>query len=133
MENFVQPIISQCLSLDPSSLKDSESQSFLHALANNTRDRKVIRDQIVAVLLAGRDTTAGTLSFFFHELSQHPEIVRKLRQEIIRTVGTHRAPTYEDLKGMSYLNHCLNEILRMNPPVPFNVSLSSPSLCPSTK
>ena len=123
MDNFVQPIITQCLSLDPSTLKHAENESFLHALANTTRDRKVIRDQIVAVLLAGRDTTAGTLSFLFHELSQHPEIVYKLRQEILRTVGSHRAPTYDDLKGMGYLQHCLSETLRMYPAVPFNVCI----------
>lgn len=34
-------------------------------VANFTRDPKVIRDQIMAVLLAGRDTTAGTLSWAF--------------------------------------------------------------------
>ena len=131
MDTFVQPIITQCLSLDPSTLKNSENQSFLHALANTTRDRKVIRDQIVAVLLAGRDTTAGTLSFLFHELSQHPEIVFKLRQEILRTVGSHRVPTYDDLKGMGYLQHCLSETMRMYPAVPFNVTstnLSNPIL-----
>ena len=121
MDNFVQPIITQCLSLDPSTLKDAENQSFLHALANTTRDRKVIRDQIVAILLAGRDTTAGTLSFLFHELSQHPSIVYKLRQEILRTVGSHRPPMYDDLKGMGYLQHCLSETMRMYPAVPFNV------------
>ena len=121
MDSFVQPIITQCLSLDPSTLKDAESHSFLHALANTTRDRKVIRDQVVAVLLAGRDTTAGTLSFLFHELSQYPEIVQKLRQEILRSVGSHRPPTYDDLKGMGYLQHCLSETMRMYPAVPFNV------------
>ena len=126
----MEPIIEQCLRLDPSTLKQSEQQSFLHALAAQTRDRKVIRDQIVAVLLAGRDTTAGTLSFMFHELSQHPEIVHKLRQEILRTVGPQRAPTYEDLKAMNYLKNCLNEVLRLYPSVPFNVSCFPSLLSP---
>lgn len=124
MEDFVQPIITQCLLLNPGTLKDVESQSFLHALANATRDRKVIRDQIVAVLLAGRDTTAGTLSFLFHELSQHPKVVQRLRQEIMNKVGSHRAPTYEDLKDMGYLQHCMSETMRLYPAVPFNVRLA---------
>lgn len=77
--------------------------TFLHALANLTKDRKIIRDQILAILMAGRDTTASALSWAFFELARHPEITRKLRAEIIDTVGLDTAPTYQDLKGMKYL------------------------------
>lgn len=122
LNSFVEPIIDQCLRLDPSTLKENENQSFLHALAaTGTRDRQVIRDQIVNVLLAGRDTTAGTLSFLFYELSQHPEMYAKLRKEIIMTVGSEQRPTYENIKGMAYLQHCMSETLRLYPSVPFNV------------
>lgn len=81
----------------------------------------MIRDQIVAVLLAGRDTTAATLSWAFHELAHHPEVYYKLRSEILSVLGIDRAPTYEDLKNMKYLSHTLNETLRLYPAVPFNV------------
>ena len=85
------------------------------ALASYTRDRDVLRDQIVAVLLAGRDTTAVTLSWLFYELSRHPQIVQKLRAEIMNFVGVDRHPTYSDLKSMRYLAHTLNETLRLYP------------------
>lgn len=78
----------------------------------------------MAVLLAGRDTTAGTLSFTILELSHHPHVVAKLRREILERLGSHRAPTYEDLKSMPYLQHTINEILRLYPAVPFNVRMS---------
>ena len=42
--------------------KSDHDYTFLHELAQFTRDRTVLRDQLVAVLLAGRDTTAATLS-----------------------------------------------------------------------
>lgn len=77
--------------------------TFLHALANLTQDRKILRDQILAILVAGRDTTASALSWVFYELARHPEITRKLRAEIVDTVGLETAPTYQDLKGMKYL------------------------------
>ncbi len=77
--------------------------TFLHALAEMTQDPKVLRDQIVAVLLASRDTTASALSWTFFELSKYPEIVGKLRNEISETVGFARCPTYRDLKEMKYL------------------------------
>lgn len=119
---FVEPFIDQALRLNISDLKEQSNQSFLHALAaTGTRDRKVIRDQVVAVLLAGRDTTAGALSFTFQELSANPDIVRKLRTEILEKVGREKCPTYDDLKSMPYLQHVMNETLRLYPSVPFNV------------
>lgn len=84
----------------------------------------VIRDQIVNILLAGRDTTAGTLSFLFKELSAQPAIYSKLRQEILEKVGAQRQPNYEDLKDMPYLQHCINETLRMYPAVPYNMRVA---------
>ena len=119
---FVEPFIERVLSLNISELKEKTNQSFLDALAaTGIRDRDAIRDQVIAVLLAGRDTTAGALSFTFKELSAQPEIVRKLRREILEKVGPSRAPTYEDLKGMPYLQHVMNETLRLYPSIPFNV------------
>jgi len=107
INEFVVPYIEHALSLSPEELetktKTEEGYTFLHALAGFTRDRKMLRDQLVAVLLAGRDTTASTLSWTFYELARHPEIVKKLREEIIQHVGLDRAPTYADLKGMKYL------------------------------
>ena len=122
IDSFVEQFIEQALRLNISDLNEKSNQSFLHAIAaTGTRDRKLIRDQVVNMLLAGRDTTAGTLSFTFQELSRNPEIVRKLRREIVETVG-NGIPTYEDLKGMNYLQHVMNETLRLYPGVPFNVS-----------
>lgn len=107
INEFVTPYIHEALRLSPEELasktKSEEGYTFLHALASFTRDPKVLRDQLVAVLLAGRDTTAGTLSWTFYELARSPEITRKLREEIIQRVGLDRAPTYEDLKSMKYL------------------------------
>ncbi|KAI1279982.1 cytochrome P450 [Xylaria sp. FL0933] len=107
-----------------SKTKSDHDYTFLHELAQFTRDRTVLRDQLVAVLLAGRDTTAATLSFTIYELGRHPEVVRKLRDEIIKTVGFDRTPTYEDLKSMKYLQYVVNETLRLYPVVPFNVRLA---------
>lgn len=75
----------------------------------------MLRDQLVAVLLAARDTTAATLSWTLHELSKKPEVVQKLREEILRSVGPDNNPTYSDLKNMKYLSAILNETLRLYP------------------
>ncbi|KAI1178692.1 glycoside hydrolase family 20 protein [Nemania sp. FL0916] len=107
-----------------SKTKSDHDYTFLHELAQFTRDRTVLRDQLRAVLLAGRDTTAATLSWTLYELGRHPEVVRKLRDEILSTVGPNRRPTYGDLKSMKYLQSVVNETLRLYPAVPFNVRLA---------
>ena len=73
------------------------------------------------MLLAGRDTTAAILSFTLQVLAEHPDVLRKLRQEILELVGATQTPSYEDLKNMPYLQHCLNETLRLYQGVPINV------------
>jgi cytochrome P450 len=83
--------------------KSDDGYTFLHALAGFTKDRVVLRDQLIAILLAGRDTTACTLSWLFYELSVAPEKYQKLRREILENVGPDAQPTYENLKSMKYL------------------------------
>lgn len=128
MEEFMQPFIEQTLQLTPEELekksKSDEGYNFLYALASFTRDRTVLRDQLAAVLLAGRDTTACTLSWMFSEISRRPEIVAKLRREIEEHVGMNSPPTYAHLKSMRYLQHTINETLRLYPIVPFNVRVA---------
>jgi cytochrome P450 len=102
INEFVDPYIEDTLRLSPEEIatktKSEEGYTFLHAL-----DRKMLRDQLVAVLLAGRDTTASSLSWTFYELAKQPNVVEKLRKEIIEHVGLDNPPTYEHLKNMKYL------------------------------
>ncbi|KAI0125410.1 cytochrome P450 [Xylariales sp. AK1849] len=125
IDQFVMPYIEAALALPRGELEKMEKEdrefTFLHSIARYTRDPRVLRDQIVAVLLAGRDTTAATLSWAFYELSHYPEKYQRLRNEIIDRVGRSRTPTYEDLKNMVYLKHVLNETLRLYPAVPYNM------------
>lgn len=104
--------------------KSDKEFTFLHALASVTRDRKVLRDQILAILIAGRDTTASTLSWTLYELGRHPDCVTRLRREVIETIGPTELPTYEHLKNMPYLKSVLNEVLRLYPVIPFNVRMA---------
>jgi hypothetical protein len=105
IDKFVGSFIDQALSplSEGKEAHFANKYTFLHALAEFTHDRKVLRDQIIAVLLAGRDTTAAALSWTFYELARHPKVVEKLRNEITQVVGLQEPPTYEDLKSMKYL------------------------------
>lgn len=127
MNGFIHKHVRRALRLSPQEAQQ-KSQSgnkytFLEAIAGFTRDPTMLRDQIVGVLLAGRDTTAATLSWALYELSRHPEAVAALRREILQTVGSD-APTYDQLKNMPYLKAVLNETLRIYPAVPYNVRIA---------
>lgn len=125
LERFMAPYIAQALALPLEELeklnKSDKNFTFLHNIARYSRNPKVLRDQIMAVLLAGRDTTAATLSWAIYELAHYPAVYAKLRKEIIANVGPDRAPTYADLKNLTYLTHTLNETLRLYPAVPYNL------------
>lgn len=101
--------------------KSDKEFTFLHNITLASRDPKVIRDQISAILIAGRDTTAATLSWAMYELSVQPAVWTKLREHVLAQLGPTRAPSYEDLKNLTYLTHTINETLRLYPSVPFNI------------
>lgn len=125
LERFITPFIHHTLTFPPEELeklsKSDKNFTFLHNIARYSRNPKVIRDQLMAILIAGRDTTAATLSWTIYELSHYPAVYAKLRNEILSTVGESGSPTYEDLKNMTYLTHTLNETLRLYPAVPYNL------------
>ena len=113
LNDFVEPIVERAVVQAQEEFADKERSgnaiNFTHSLSQFTQDKTVLRDQIVNTLLAGRDTTAACLSWLFLELSYHPEVYAELRKEVLNTLGREGKPTYEDLKNMKFLQHCLNE------------------------
>ena len=55
------------------------------------------------LLLAGHDTSANSLTWFFWELAKHPESAQEIREEIaaVRARIGARDFTITDLEGMS--------------------------------
>ncbi|KAF8191931.1 cytochrome P450 [Mycena galopus ATCC 62051] len=97
-----------------------EGETMLEHLVNYTDDHTILRDEILNITTAGRDTTASLLTFAVYMLAEHPDILAKLREEILRVVGPTARPTFDDFRTMKYLRAVLNETLRMYPPVPLN-------------
>lgn len=76
-----------------------------------------LRYQLVTFLIAGHETTSGTLSFTMYELMRNPDVFQKARDVVDDVLG-RRFPEFEDLKKLSYLDQILRETLRKYPPVP---------------
>jgi cytochrome P450 len=93
--------------------KTSEQQYvFLYELAKKTLDKTELRDQILNVLLAGRDTTASLLSITWFFLAKKPDIWDRLRKEVLTLDG--RRPSFEELKSLTYLTWVLNESMYLS-------------------
>ena len=85
---------------------------FSRELARRTSDKLCILDEVMNVLLAGRDTTASLLSNMFFMLAKKPAIWAKLQAEVSSLDG--RLPSYQELRNLRYLKCCMNECKKMD-------------------
>lgn len=60
---FVDQCIEKGLSKDVGNDEKVSSYTFLRVVAQESRDRVALRDQLLNILIAGRDTTACLLSW----------------------------------------------------------------------
>lgn len=88
---------------------------------------KYLRDIILNFMVAGRDTTAGTLSWFLYMLCEHPDVQEKVASEVREATNSPKKIrirefaailTEEALQKMPYLHAALTETLRLYPAVP---------------
>ncbi len=95
---------------------------------------KELRDIVLSFIIAGRDTTACTLTWLFYMLSQNKDVEQKVLEELDRVLQGKQA-TRENTsanrtrKGefdgpqMPYLNGLVYEALRLHPPVPEDIKI----------
>lgn len=81
---------------------------------NGMTDQQV-RDEAMTLFLAGFETTANTMTWTWHLLSQNPETEAKLHTEIDTVLGG-RLPKVDDLQRLTYTQMVLSESMRLFPP-----------------
>lgn len=90
-------------------------------------DPKYLRDIILNFIIAGKDTTATTLSWFIYMLCKHPHVQEKVSEEIkyatnskdVVNISEYAASVSEEaLEKMHYLHAALTETMRLYPAVP---------------
>ncbi|XP_005003758.2 cytochrome P450 3A14-like isoform X1 [Cavia porcellus] len=95
------------LMMNSQNSKDTESYKALSDVE--------ITAQSANFILAGYETTSNSLSFIMYELATHPDIQKKLQQEIDAALPNKAFPTYDILVEMEYLDMVVNETLRLYP------------------
>ncbi len=79
-----------------------------------------VLDELMTLIIAGHETSAGTLNWCWYLLSQHPEVEARVLAEFARVLGgpgMAMAPTMEALAQLHYTQAVLEETLRLYPPV----------------
>ena len=76
---------------------------------------KQLRDELMTIFLAGHETTANALTWTWYLLSKHPDIEKKLHEEIDEVLGS-RTPSFADVAHLPYTEMVLMESMRLYPP-----------------
>jgi cytochrome P450 len=100
-----------------------EKYTLLKALAKDTQDPVELRDQVLFMLTASRDTTAALLAWMFLMLAKYPSVFQKLRAAITEEFGKEDVAnkySFNTLKKCYYLRWVMFETLRLYPPAPLN-------------
>ena len=109
LRHFADQIIDRNLNQDDRSSEAQNDYVFLDALARDAPDRNALRDQVINVLVAGRDTTACLLSWCFFLLVRHPNALKKVRAEVGATGIDPKTCERQDLRSLKYLQNVLRE------------------------
>ncbi|KII89803.1 hypothetical protein PLICRDRAFT_174635 [Plicaturopsis crispa FD-325 SS-3] len=132
VDGFIEPIVEEAISkkraeggakysgADAQAREVAEGETLLDHLVNYTEDKKIIMDETMNIMIAGRDTTATTLTFAIYMLAENPQYLTRLRAEILEHIGPDQRPSYDDLRRMKFMRAVINETLRLYPAVPMN-------------
>lgn len=78
-----------------------------------------VTGMLIALILAGHHTSAGTLVWCLVELLRNPEFLGPVKDEIDATVCDEPELTYSMLRQMTGLGGVIKEVLRLHPPLIF--------------
>lgn len=73
-------------------------------------DRQIV-DEILTLIVAGHETTASTLNWIWYLISQHPEVEKRLSEEL----AVAHFSALDDLSNFSYTQQIVDEGMRLYP------------------
>lgn len=87
----------------------------------DSNDDKFLRDTIMNLMIAGRDTTSSALTWLTWLVATHPEVEKKIRDELDTVARGEKWRLFgaDELRNLVYLHSAIMESLRLYPPVPF--------------
>ena len=74
-----------------------------------------VREQVLAMILGGHETSSRALTWVWYELDRHPEVREKLNAELDAVLGSEK-PSLEHLPHLKYTKMVIDECMRLHPP-----------------
>ncbi|CUM65896.1 uncharacterized protein PRCAT00003546001 [Priceomyces carsonii] len=132
VHDFAKYYVHKALTATPEEVEERSKGGyvFLYELVKETRNPQVLQDQLLNIMIAGRDTTAGLLSFTMFELARNPAIWEKVKEDVYSHFGKGDSArveeiSFESLKKCEYLKWVIQEVLRLYPSVPINYRVAT--------
>ncbi|KAK9318767.1 cytochrome P450 [Lipomyces orientalis] len=108
---------------------------FFACLAENQKGESIplprgeIEAECGVFMNAGSDTTAIQLTHVIYYLLKNPEKLQRLREELDTHIPSRsEIPPYASVRTLPYLKACLDESLRLSPPVSFGLQRKTPPM-----
>ncbi|XP_076960251.1 cytochrome P450 81Q32-like [Bidens hawaiensis] len=129
-DRFLQNLIEVC-----SNVEKGKEKTFVEAILSLQESEPeyytddVIKGNIMALLLAGTDTSSVTIEWAMSLLLNHPKVLEKARAEVDEHTGQDRLVQETDLPYLPYIQCIVNETLRLFPAAPLLVPHESSEDC----
>ncbi|XP_015877980.3 cytochrome P450 704C1-like [Ziziphus jujuba] len=130
VDQFVQKVIQTKIDEVHNSADDltKKKEGILSRLIDLREiDMKYLEEITLSFMIAGKDTTATTLSWFLYMMCKHPRIQENISQEVIEVTNLNGNYSVEELAAnlseealdkMQYITAALAETLRLYPALP---------------
>jgi cytochrome P450 len=108
-----------------------EHRDFLYYILRQNEKGGVSQDEIILnsalFIVAGSETTASLLSGLLMWLLRTPHAYKRLTEEIRSNFATAEDMKFLELQELTYMNACIDEALRIFPPVPTGLTRTVPA------
>ncbi|KAK9907235.1 hypothetical protein M0R45_000965 [Rubus argutus] len=132
-DDFFEKIIEEHLqSRDEEKTKDfvDVMLSFMGSQESEYRiERSNIKAIMFDMLTASMDTSSTTVEWAVSELMKHPQVLKKVTNELENVVGMERMVEESDLDKLEYLDMVVKETMRLHPAAPLLVPHTSVEDC----
>ncbi|KAK6118406.1 hypothetical protein DH2020_047823 [Rehmannia glutinosa] len=92
-------------------------------------DRRHVKAVLLDLLLAGMDTSATAVEWVLSELIKHPQVMKKLQNELESVVGPDHMVEEHHLHRLEYLDCVIKETMRLHPVAPLLIPHESMEDC----
>ncbi|XP_054729251.1 probable cytochrome P450 309a1 [Anastrepha obliqua] len=114
---FFSEVTKDALRFRQNDVNSQNRVDFLNYMREMQEKKNLSHDDVVGhmltTMLDGFETSASVISHTIFYLAHHPEYQEKLREEILANLEEDGFVSYQKLCGLSYLDQCVNETIRL--------------------